>query len=199
MGISTSNLPWITAGVLPPVPVKQEDGGPAAYDCSCGDGCVFPGCSQCPGLSPASSISPLGSWRDTLATHRTWDSITVAGDGKAPSINYPCVFQPHPWGPKLGADPWCQPFSQSSSQESLGLVRDCVAMGCKDCWSLSLLTWEQGRWPAPGTYMCRLLLAAGLVPPSFPTTNLWQEKPCSSLGCGIAPGSFHRLTKAILT
>lgn len=148
MGMPTPNLPWIPAGVLPPVPVMQEDGGLAAYGCSCGDGCVFPGCSQCPGVSPASSISSLGSWWDTLAALRTWDSITAAGEGKAPSINYPSVFQPHPWGVRLGTDTWCQLFSQFSSQEGLGLVGDYVSLGCKACRSLSLLTWEQGRWPA---------------------------------------------------
>lgn len=106
---------------------------------------------------------------------RTWDSIAVAGEAKFPSINYPSVFQPHPQGVKLGADTWCQLFSESSSWEGLGLVGGYVALGCKACWSLSLLTWVQGRWPAPGTYVCWL---QGQFPHLSQPVRLWQEKLC---------------------
>lgn len=51
MGMPTPNMKWIGTGFLPPLPAMQEDDGPAAYGCSCGDGCVLPGCSQCLGLS----------------------------------------------------------------------------------------------------------------------------------------------------
>lgn len=105
MGMPTPNLLWITAGVLLPVPVMQEDEGLAAYGCSCGHGCVFPGCSQCPGVSPPSFISPLGSWKDTLGTY--WEYETPYYRVKPlPSI-IPMCFSPIPeelsWDLALGA------------------------------------------------------------------------------------------------
>lgn len=131
MSVPTPNLQWVRTGILPPVPVMQEDGGPAAYGCCCGDGCVLPGCSQCLGLSPPPSISPLGSWRDTLVAY--WEhEFPVSQQGSAvrtvkppcPPFPYvpPCVSQPQPRGAMLGGDAWCQLPSQSLAQEGLGLV-----------------------------------------------------------------------------
>lgn len=154
---------------FPPVPVIHGDGGAAAV--------VMDMCPWLLLVPWSLSISPLGSWRDTLVVY--WeDEFPVPQWGWLSPIVLPFhQFIPVCLSP--GPEDWCWEVTlgahspRGPSSHGVEAAGDRVRLGCKACWVP--FPADMRAEDVACSWACqdvsRPLLAAGLIPSSFPMSD----------------------------